>query len=164
MRGFTLIEFIVYVAIIGVMSAIMTGFLWNMILGNVKETSYQEVQQNARFALAKITQETKKATGIISPVAGASSTSLSLSMAAGTTTFNVAEQKLRITQDASSSDLTSEQVIVSNLQFTNLSYPDTPGTIRIEMTIDHVNPDNRVEYEASIDLKSTISLAPGGAP
>ncbi|GAI31695.1 unnamed protein product, partial [marine sediment metagenome] len=60
-------------------------------------------------------------------------------------------------------ELTSDQVTVSSLRFTNLSYQDTPGTIRIEMTIDHINPGARIEYQASIDLRSTISLVPGGA-
>lgn len=168
MKGFTLIELIIYVAIIGVILVLMTGFLWNVIFGNVKETAYQEVQQNARFALAKITQETKKATGINSPLPGDSpSNSLSLAMAASSlnpTVFDITGGKLIITQGASGPyELTSDQVIVSNLQFTNLSYPDTPGTIRIEITIDHTNPGNRNEYEASVSLRSSISLVPGGA-
>jgi len=164
LTGFTLIEILLYMGILVTVLVIMIGFLWNIIFGSLKETSYQEVQQNGRFALAKITQEAKKATGINSPLPGSSSNNLSLLMAAGvTTTFDVVDGKLRITQNGSSSYLTSDQVIVSNLQFTNLSYFDTPGTIRIEMTIDHINPGARTEYEASINLKSSITLVAGGA-
>ncbi|MCH8741572.1 hypothetical protein IH779_01600 [Patescibacteria group bacterium] len=167
MKSFTLIELIIYIAIIGVVLIFMSGFLWNIIFGNIKETAYQEVQQNARFALTKITQETKKAAGINNPSPGNSAPSLSLAMAAShldPTVFDVVDGKLRITQGASGPyALTSDQVIVSNLQFTNLSYPDTPGTVRAEMTIEHINPSARTEYAASINLISSISLVPGGA-
>ena len=64
-KAFTLIEFLIYMAILATILVLMSGFFWNIIFGNIKETSYQEVQQNGRFALTKITQEIKKATGII---------------------------------------------------------------------------------------------------
>lgn len=165
--GFTLIELLLYIAILVIVLATTVGFLWNIISGNIKETSYQEVQQNSRFALAKITQEVKKATGISNPPPGSSSGTLSLVMEAthfDPTVFDVVDGKLRIAQGASEPcELTSDQVIVSSLQFTNLSYVDTPGTIRIEMTIEHINPGARSEYEASINLESSISLVSGGA-
>jgi len=167
MKGFTLIEFLIYIAIVGVILVIIVGFLWNTILGNIKETCYQEVQQNTRFALAKITQEIKKATGINSPLPGDSSNSLSLTMATthlNPTVFDVVNGKLRITQGSGTSYyLTSDRVRVGSLQFTNLSYSETPGTIRIEMTLDHINPGNRTEYQASVSLKSSVTLVPGGA-
>jgi len=166
--GFTLIEFIIYIAIIGGMLTLITGFLWNIVFGNIKEAAFQEVQQNARFALTKITQEIKKAKGINSPLHGESPTnSLSLIMADSNldpTIFEVIDGKLRIRQgSAQPNELISDQVIVSSLQFTNLSYEDTPGTIRIELTIDHLDPEGQSYYQASINLNSTVSLVPGGA-
>lgn len=168
-KGFTLIEILLYSAIVGTMLVLMVGFLWNIVLGNIKEASYQEVQQNARLALNKITQEIKKSDGLINPLAGDPPvSSLSLSMATSQlnpTIFDIDGGKLRITRGSlGSSYLTSDQTIISNLQFTNLSYSDTPGTIRIEMTIDYSNPNSRTEYQASVNLDSTVSLVPGGAP
>lgn len=166
-KAFTLVEFTIYIAVIGVMSVLMIGFLWNIIFGDIKETAYQEVQQNARFALAKMTQEIKKATEINSPLPGNSADSLSLTMGVphlNPTLLDVANGKLRINQGTGGPyELTSNQVIVSSLKFINLSYQDTPGTVRIEMTIDHVNPSSQTEYQASVSLKSTIALASGGA-
>lgn len=165
--GFTLVEFIIYIAILATILILISGFLWTIVLGNIKETSYREVQQNGRFALTKISQGIKKATGIISPTAGNSDISLYLQMAdpsLNPTIFEVDNGKLITTQGTSGSyELTTDQVIVSSLQFTNLSYENTPGTIKIEMQIDHINPGNRMEYQASVNLKSSISLLPGGA-
>lgn len=167
-RSFTLIEFLLYIGILVIVLVFSGGFLWNFIFGNIKETSYQEIQQNGRFVLTKMSQEIKKATGINHPPPGTTAAFLSLAMAttsANPTVFDLIDGKLRITKGSSVPlELTSDQVVVSNLQFTNLSYENTPGTVRIEMKIDHINPGNRIEYQASIELKSTVSLAPGGAP
>lgn len=166
-QGFTLIEFIIYIAIVAFILVLMTGFLWDTISGDIKETSYQEVQQNGRFTLAKIIQETKRATSINNPLPGISANSLSLAMANPSfnpTIFDLYQGKLRIIQGTDGPyDLTTNGVIVGNLKFTNLSFVDTPGTIRIEMEINHINPSGRVEYQSSMDFKSTVSLLPGGA-
>jgi len=166
-KGFTLIEFLIYIAIVSSILVLISGLLWNIVFGNIKETAYQEVQQNGRFALTKISQEIKKAIGINSPSPGNSANSISLVMAnpnLNPTIFDLADGKLRISQGTNPPiELTTDEVIVSNLKFTNLSYEATPGTIRIEMTISHLNPANRMEYQASIDLKTTVSLVPGGA-
>lgn len=161
-KGFTLIELLIYIAILGLVLASMIGFFWNNILGNIKEKSYQEVQQNGRFALTKITQETKKAIGINSPLPGFSSSSLSLAMPdfqQNPTVFSLNGEKLVISQGASGLiELTSDQVKITSLQFTNLSYSGTPGTVRVEITIENLNPGDKSEYQALIDLKTTISL------
>lgn len=166
-NGFTLIEFIIYITIVALVLILVTGFLWNVILGIIKEVSYQEIQQNARFALTKIAQEIRRADGVNTPSPGQSTSLLSLSMKnsdLNPTIFDLSDGKLRITQGkADPKFLTSDQVRVTKLLFTNLSYSDTPGTIRIEMTIEYFNPSNLSQYQASINLKSTISLLPGGA-
>jgi len=165
--GFTLIEIIIYLGIIAGVLVLTVGFLWNIIAGSIKETAYQEVQQNARFVLTKITQEVRRAVGINNPLPGQSADSLSLTMAdpnLNPTVFDLYQGKLRITQGGVNSyQLTTDRVIVENLQFTNLSYENTPGAIRIEMKINHSNPSNLNEYRASINLKTTVSLLEGGA-
>jgi prepilin-type N-terminal cleavage/methylation domain-containing protein len=161
-RGFTLIELLLYIAIISLVLVSVTGFFWNVVSGNIKENSYQEVQQNGRFVMTKITQEIKKAIGINSPTLGSSANSLSLIMSDSNlnpTVFDVSGGKLRITQGASVPiELTTDQVVVSNLQFTNLSYLNTPGTLRVEMALENLNPSGKNEYRASIDLKTSVSL------
>jgi Tfp pilus assembly protein PilW len=164
-QSFTLIELLLYIAIISLVLVSVTGFFWNIASGNIKEKSYQEVQQNGRFAIAKMTQEIKKAIGINSPTPGSSANSLSLIMPDSNlnpTIFDVSGGKIRITQGASAPiELTTDQVLVSNLQFTNLSYLNTPGTLRVEMTLENLNPSGKSEYKASLDLKTTVSLLKG---
>ncbi len=164
-KSFTLIELLIYTAIISLVLVLITGFFWNIVSGNIKENSYQEVQQNGRFVMTKITQEIKKAIGINSPVQGFSANSLSLMMSDSNlspTIFSVSGGKLMIVQGTSAPiELTTDQIVVSNLQFTNLSYSNTPGTLRVEITLESLNPAGKTEYQASIDLKTTVSLLKG---
>lgn len=165
-KGFILIELLFYISIISLVLISIIGFFWNIISGNIKEQAYQEVQQNGRFAITKITQEIKKAIRVNNPLPGISANSLSLVMqdpSLNPTIFDLSNGKLRITQGVLVPiELTTDQILVNNLQFTNLSYPDTPGTVRIEMTLENLNPSEKTEYQASIDLKTTVSLVPGG--
>ena len=112
----------------------------------------------------RITQAVRSASGINSPSMGNSANSLSLQMAnpdLNPTVFEVSEDKIRLSQGISGPyELTTDELEVTNLNFTNLSYPDTPGTVRIEMTIKHKNPGEIMEYEALIDMASSVSLRP----
>jgi len=163
-KGFTLIEIMIYTAIVVIILAAVVNFAWNIIYGGVKTSSWQEVQQNTRFAMERITQAVRSASGINSPSMGNSANSLSLQMAnpdLNPTVFDVSEDKIRLSQGINGPyELTTDELEVTNLNFTNLSYADTSGTIRIEITIEHKNPGGVIEYEASIDMTSTVSLRP----
>lgn len=165
-RGFTLIELIIYIGIVVVFLLGAINFGLEIIYGNIKAGAIREVQQNARFAMEKMARIIEEAKAINSPEPGNSANSFSLEMtnpSLNPTIFDVSNNKLRLTQGMKGSyELTSDRVIVSGLQFTNLSYVETPGTVLIEMKIDHINPGNQREYAVSFEIKSTASLVYGG--
>jgi len=138
------------------------NFGWEIIYGDAKSQAMREVQQNSRLAIEKITENILVASDINNPSPGNTSNSLSLSMqdlSLDPTIFEVVDNKLRVTQGESGPrELTNNRVKITNLQFTNLSYTDTPGTVRVQIAIEHVNPNNLNQYEASLDTKDTISL------
>ncbi len=166
-KGFTLIELIIYIGIVTVVLLAVINFGFEIIYGNVKSQAIREVQQNSRFVMEKIARIIEEASAINSPSPGNSADILSLEMAnpnLNPTIFSVFDNKLRITQGVTGPyELTNNRVTVTDLQFTNLSYTDTPGTVQIEMLIDHVNPDNKSEYVFSFEIRSTSSLVYGGA-
>ncbi len=166
-KGFTLIELIIYSAILIVVLSVFLNFIWEIVYGNVKTQAIREVQQNGRFAMEKIMRTIQESTLINIPVSGESADSLSLEIEnkkLNPVIFDVVDKILRITQEKEDLySLTNNRVRVDSLQFTNLSYAQTPGTIRIEMTISHQNEGNRREYDVSQDFVSTISLFKGGA-
>ena len=56
------------------------------------------------------------------------------------------------------SDLYNSRVTASNLSFQNLSRTGTPGTIRIQFTLSHINPSGRNEYDFNKTFYGTASL------
>lgn len=56
------------------------------------------------------------------------------------------------------SDLYNSRVTVSNLTFTNLTRAGTPGNVRIQFTLTHINPSGRNEYDFSKTFYGSASL------
>lgn len=129
-KGFTLIELIIYIAIVSAVLVLSSSFTWNIIQGETKTMAYREVQQNARFALEKISRVIR---------AGGQDP---------TTVFTVSNGILY----QQGTPLTTDQVRVTNLQFTSIG-----TTYKINLSIEYNNPENRSEYQASIDLGSTAA-------
>ena len=165
-KGFTLIELLIYLAIFATVLVLLMGFLWNIIFGSVKETAYQEIQQNGRFAFLKMTQEIRRAKSINSPLIGSTANFLSLEMAdpnLNPTILDIDSGKLRIIQGSNPSQyLTTDEAVIGSLQFKNFSYPNGKGTIKTEMEIHYLNPLNRPERQAIVNLGTTVSLPSTG--
>ncbi len=161
-NAFTLIELLIYLGIVSGLLVVAGAFTWSIIKGSVKSSCVREVQQNGRLAMEIVTREIKAASGINNPLAGESTDTLSLIMSdngLNPTIFELLNNQILLSQGVDGPyALTTDQVLVSNLNFTNLSYTDTPGTIRIEMTLDYNNLEVQPEYKASIDLITTVSL------
>lgn len=161
-KAFTLIELLIYLGIVSGLLVVAGAFTWSIIKGSVKSASLREVQQNGRLAMEIVTREIKSASGINNPLAGESADTLSLIMSDNSlnpTIFELLNNQILLSQGVDGPYLlTTDQILVSNLNFTNLSYADTPGTIRIEMTLDYNNLGAQPEYNASIDLITTVSL------
>lgn len=161
-KAFTLVELVIYLSIVAVLLIVAGSFTWSIIKSDVKTGSHREIQQNGRLAMEKITRSIKAASEINSPNIGESGDFLSLAMSnedLNPTVIELSDNEILLTQGVNGPyALTSDQVLVANLQFTNLSYEDTPGTVRVEMTLDYNNLGLQTEYQASIDLTNTVSL------
>jgi len=161
-KGFTLIEFILYIGIVGIVLLVVGAIGLNVLFGKAKLTAIEEVSQISRFTMEKIADGVRNAQAINSPAQGASASALSLQMASSSknpTVFDLSSGVVRITEDTGSAvDLTSSEVVVTNLQFSNISYPGTPGTVRIQMTAKPSNPENRQEYDFEKTFYTTANI------
>src|SRR3990167_11538866 len=66
--GFTLIELILYVALITIILSAIVPFAWNTVQTGVKSAVQQEVNANARYISERIKYEIRNSTGINSVV------------------------------------------------------------------------------------------------
>jgi len=118
-KGFTLIEFLIYIVLISLFMTGMLSFSWNVIYGKEKAYQNQIVDQNARSALTRIAYEVRRAKNIQS----LSPTQLVLDNGgSSTTTVDLSSGTVRIsTGGGGPYNLTSNQVNVTGLNFTNLT-------------------------------------------
>lgn len=162
MRGFTLIEITLSVAILAGIVFGTVALFGAVTSGRAKTYVAQEVTANARIALAIIEQRIRLAESIntASSTFGVHPGSLSLSMTSGPTNptvFYVSGQQLQLAEGATNiTPLTSSQTLVSNLVFTNVSYPGTSGGARIDLTLQYNNPQNDPNYTFSRSYQTTI--------
>lgn len=163
-NGFTLVEIIVYIFVVAVILVGVTYYAIDVIGAQTKARSYQEVQQNARFAIKRITQEIRAADDLNegSSVFGTNPGTLSLVHQDPTkdpTVFAVTGGRMTITQGTSGPYyLTSDKVTVTDFTLTNLSVSERTRNIKITLTVEHVNPENRNEFEADVTVQSSAVI------
>lgn len=165
-KSFTLIELLIYVAVLAIIISAVFAFLnWAMKI-NAKTKAMREALDNVRFAMDIMTYETREAKSIYLPT----STSTQLSLKTNhnlpdgeTSTFvdfylcGAAKTVLCLKRESESPlALTSEEVEVNNLEF--LQIGTTTPAVQISLGINFKNPQQKPEYQAIINVTSTASL------
>lgn len=64
MRGFTLIEVIIYVAILAIILFFIGGFIFNGVNSSSKIQAWQEVNDNGRYITNKILEAVQSSQGV----------------------------------------------------------------------------------------------------
>ena len=163
--AFTLIELILYMALLSIFIGGAVLFAWDIIYGRVKTSAHQEVSENIRLASQRLIHEIRNAEDINSFSAAA----ISLAMAdtnRNPTVFDISGGRLRIGYGSSGNcpstspcNLTSNKVTVSTLSFEDLStVDDLSKNIRFTITLERNNPNNRKEWEKSETLTTTVEI------
>lgn len=161
-RGFTLIEILLGIALMGIIILVLTGLLFLLFQAQVKHQVISEVEYQGAFIIKKITQTIHNADSISSPLPGTQGSSLSLAMISASknpTIFDLSNSHIRITEGTGSAiSLSSSRVHITNFQITHLSQSQTPGSLRIQYTISADNPANLQEYSYEKTFYATASL------
>ncbi|MCH7730769.1 prepilin-type N-terminal cleavage/methylation domain-containing protein [Patescibacteria group bacterium] len=163
--GFTLIELIIYIALVSIFISGAILFAWDIIYGRVKSGVQREVTQNLRLASKRLVYEIRNASGINS----VSTSTISLVMDESDrnpTVFDVSGGRLRIGYGSGGScpstspcSLTSNKVTVSNLAFTDLSSSGGESVnIQFTIALESNNPSGRQEWEKSQTYTTSVEL------
>lgn len=159
-KGFTLIEVIIYVAILGIIVVSFVSFV--LAISSVRNKSYvvSEVNSNLRIAMDLISQKIRSAEAVTSPLSGAVSTSLELDMPnpEPTTVFALQDGVLHLTEDIITENMiTNPEINITELKFTNLGASGKRDSLRIEMAAEYRNAGSR-DFQYSNSLKTTVNL------
>lgn len=162
-RGFTLIETIIYVAIIGGVLVALTSFILSISGSRNKSYAEQEINANARMAFSVLTHKIKSASAInvASSTFGAHPGVLSLAMTSSTlnpTVFALSGGRLSIAEGVSAPQfITDQRITITNLVFTNLSGDGSRGNVGIELNFAYASSTG-ADYNFTSSLQTAVSL------
>lgn len=158
--GFTLIEMIIYIAIIGI---VISGFVsYSLSVSGARNKNYSvvTVQANGRTALEIFRQKIHQAETVVIPSYGATSTLLLLDMPGANPNiiFSMLNGTLLMKEGSlATTTITEDNVLVSNLIFTNLAGNNERENIKIDLTVDYSMPVPDVRFDYSKSYRTAIS-------
>ncbi|MEK7649944.1 MAG: type II secretion system protein [Patescibacteria group bacterium] len=163
-HGFTLIEMIIYLAVVGMIAVSLVTYGISVSTSRSKAEVVSEVQSGARFALSMLRQKMRAANSInfAGSVLDVNPGKLELSMPSplpSPVVFDVdpGSGRLRMKAGVNPAEfITSDEVEISDLRFINL----TDGThehVRILMTLRYKNAGS-VEYQYEYSIQSAMGV------
>ncbi len=161
LNGFTLIETLLYIALLGLILGSVSTFMVWVLKVNVKVRAMEEVISNAERAKDVIVQETRQAVSLYTPTT--TSSQLSLESQVNTPAqeahtfvdfFLCGTSLCKKTEGQNPIAITGSSVQVSSFQVTEIANE----SIRIHLVVDYPNPENRPERVAQQDITFTVTI------
>lgn len=160
--GFTLVELLLYIALVSFIVLTLSVFFSMILSSRVKNQTIAEIEQQGTQVMQNVIQSIRNAESINSPSQGASAAALSLRSLTGSldpTVFDLSGGAIRIKEGSGSEiNLTSPRVVASGLDFYNLSRDNSPGAIRIAFTLTFLNPDGQNDYDYTKTFYGTANI------
>lgn len=150
--GFSLLELLIYVAILSGFLLVITNIFFTVSTNSVREEVHTEVRQNLRFASDQVTNEVRKAAAI--DFISANGDTLRVIVDGAPTEFKVVGGVLQKIRGASTENITTDNVTVST---TDPVFTQIGNTIQINLKIDY-NDNGREDYKFFESVKTTASL------
>lgn len=162
--GYTLIELLLYTAVIAVLLGAVTVFFGLTVDSRIKNQTINEVNSQGTAALDYITQTVRNSTAITSPAIGTPGSQLTVTVPTGTlspTLYSVASGVLQVKEGTSAAiALTNSKVQVTSFTVTNLTRTGTSGIVQISLTLSHVNTAARNEYDYTRTFTTSVGVRP----
>jgi Tfp pilus assembly protein PilW len=162
--GYTLIELLLYVGLIGILLSAITALFGVSVDARVKNQTISEVNEQGIYALDYMAQVIRNGTTVSSPVAGSTGSSLTVTVPTASispTIFSVTSGVLQVKKGtATAVALTNSKVKVDTFNVVNVTRSGTSSIIQISLTISRLNPLNKNEY----DYQRTFTTSAGVRP
>lgn len=165
-KGFSLLELIIYVAVLSIITMIVAGIFISINRGGGQVEARSEVNSNIRFAVERIAGDLRSATStsVISFPASISTPTNVLTFTAGSDSISYAtttDGRLQRSLNSNPETVTSEFVIIDFLKFTlveneNIALGRTFRSIVVEISMSYKSDSPDWQYSES--KRTTISL------
>ena len=155
-KGFTLVELILYIALVSIFITGAIMFSWDIVYGREKSFQQQIVEQESRTIMARIAYEINRA----SAINALSSSSITLETGVNDTIITLDGDVIKITSNgAGPYNLSSNQASVTELSFSDMSSTDhNAKNILVQLQVDQAASTNSEQFSASTVLEQTVEL------
>jgi len=150
-RGFTILEFLIYIAILSMAVAGISLVVSNIFRAGARTDVIQEVNHNGRFAMQRMGQMIGGASEIEVVDEGKG---LSFLVEGSSTVFSVREEDGRKKLKMGDASLTTDKVNVDRLLFKAI----TDNSVRVEMIVSFYNPQDIPDYEFKSFFTTSFAL------
>lgn len=136
--GFTLIELIIYMALLSIFLLTLTDIFISILDVQLESEATSAVEMDSRFLLARLSYDINRASAITTPSAiGETANSLTLVIGGINYTYLVNGDSLELANNSGTSSLNGSETAVSGLTFqkiANSSVSGTKETVKINFT------------------------------
>jgi len=162
-KGFTLLEFILYFALLAIVMTAITAFTLSIVSSQGKGRVIGEVESSERLAMLRILRSTRTADSLTS-ISGGDAGVLTLNMGtANPTIFDLVNGTVRITENGGPAvPLTTPNVKVSKLRFTSDAQSNGNVTITTEIAAAYVGSATNTTFSYSTSTSGTAMVRKQG--
>jgi|SRR5579859_1628601 len=133
--GFTLIEMMIYMALLGFLMIAMTELFAGILDVRSESATTSAVEQDGRFLLSRFAYDIARASSVSTPASdGSSSSSLVLVIGGVNYTYSIANGNLQMVNDSGTNMLNSSETTVSNLTFLRVGNTTSSGKTTVQVT------------------------------
>lgn len=161
-RGTSLLELLIYVAILAGLMVIVTDAFTSLSKGRGQSQAKSEVNAAIRFATEKIRQDLKGATVVTTPILGTASSTLNLTGTSTVVIYDVSAGQLRRKEGAGAYvAVTGSNIIAGAPTFTRLENRSTDlgaTTTAIQIAMSMSYNSSSTDWRYSDSLRTTVTL------
>ena len=135
-KGFTLVELIIYMGIMMVLIMILTDILVAVLATQLSSQSTSQVSQDGRYIYTRLIYDVNRAQSVLLPLnLGETSNSLQATINGTVYTYSLSGGNLVVTDPNGTDQLNSIDSSVSGLQFKRIGNQNGKNTFQINFTV-----------------------------
>lgn len=160
--GYTLLEVLLYTAVSAVLLFSISTLTFSLVQSRDRTQVLTEVDETGMQIINQIAQTIRNSNSITSPTSGTNATSLTIVVddsLKSPTIYDLSSSYIRVKEGtATTVNLNSNRILISNLNFYNYSRNSTKGSIRFQFRATYNNTSGRTVYNYYRDFTATATL------